>query len=95
MRRIEDEFKRADHLLFVSLKYTKTTDVIKNIIERWKSTIDLCLETLLLRAKRTKKIKEIPSTPLARAEIVLNVYKDKIVKDTVDLYLFFSKMRYL
>ncbi|HIH66458.1 MAG TPA: hypothetical protein HA282_04570 [Nanoarchaeota archaeon] len=93
MRRIEDEFKRADHLLFVSLKYTKTTDVIKNIIERWKSTIDLCLETLLLRAKRTKKIKEIPSTPLARAEIVLNVYKDKIVKDTVDLYLFFRKMR--
>lgn len=93
MKRIEDEFKRADHLLFVSLKYTKTTDVIKNIIERWKSTIDLCIETLLMRAKRMKKIKEIPAAPLARTELLLKVYKDEIIKNTIELYLFFRKMR--
>ena len=92
MRRIQDEFKRADHLLFVSLKYTKTTDVIKNVIERWKSTIDLCIETLLMRAKRMKKIKEIPDAPLARTAILLKVYKDKQIRDTIELYLFFRKM---
>jgi len=93
MRRIQDEFKRADHLLFVSLKYTKTTDVIKNVIERWKSTIDLCIEILLMRAKRMKKIKEIPDAPLARTALLLEVFKDKQIRETIDLYLFFRKMR--
>ena len=93
MMRIEAEFRRADHLLYVSLKYTKTTDVIKNIIERWGSTMDLCIERLLMRAKRTKKIKVIPTAPLAKAELLTKIYKDKIVKDIITLYLFFRKIK--
>ena len=30
----KSELKRADHLIFVSLKYTRTVDVIRSIIER-------------------------------------------------------------
>jgi len=30
----EEELKRADHLIFVTLKYTRTADVIRNILKR-------------------------------------------------------------
>lgn len=92
MKRIEAEFKRADHLLYVSLKYTKTADVIRNVINRWRSTIELCIDRLLSRAKRTKKIKSVPSAPLAKTEILTSIYKDKLVKDIVELYLFFRRL---
>ena len=93
MKGIESEFKRADHLLYVSLKYTKTTDVIKNVISRWSSTLELCIDRLLMRAKRTKKIKKIPTAPLAKAELLPHAYKDKLVSEIVDLYLFFRRLK--
>ena len=93
MKGIEAEFRRADHLLYVSLKYTKTTDVIKNIIDRWNSTIGLCIDRLLMRSKRTKRIKKIPMAPLAKAEVVLKIYKDGIVKEIIALYLFFRRLK--
>lgn len=93
MKGIESEFKRADHLLYVSLKYTKTTDVIKNVISRWSSTLDLCIDRLLMRAKRTKKIKKIPTAPLAKAELLTRAYKDKLVSEIIDLYLFFRRLK--
>lgn len=93
MKRIESEFRRADHLLYVSMKYTKTTDVIRNVLERWRSTIELCIDRLLMRAKRTKKIQKIPVAPLAKAEILLKVYQDDLVKKIIKLYLFFRRLR--
>lgn len=93
MKRIEAEFRRADHLLYVSLKYTKTTDVIRNVLDRWSSTIELCIERLLMRAKRTKKISNIPAAPLAKTEVLLKAYKEKNVKEIVEMYLFFRRIK--
>lgn len=95
MKRIIAEYRRADHLLYVSLKYTKTADVIRNVLERWSSTIELCVERLLIRAKRTKKIKQIPTTPLAKVELLLKFHKTKLVKEVIDLYLFFRRLKTL
>lgn len=68
----EEELKRADHLLYVTLKYTRTVDVMKNIIKRLISAFDFAVtETLikykikpsdiaLLRFKQLeKKVKEV------------------------------------
>ncbi|MBU2497060.1 MAG: hypothetical protein KJ767_03305 [Nanoarchaeota archaeon] len=95
MKRIEAEFRRAEHLLYVSLKYTKTADVIRNVLDRWRSTIEMCIERLLMRAKRTKKIKVIPTAPLAMAELIPTIYKDKIVKEILELYYFFRRLKSL
>ena len=95
MKKIEAEFKRAEHLLYVSLKYTKTADVIRNVLNRWLSTIEMCIERLLIRAKRTKKIKQIPTAPLARAELIPTIYKDKIVNEVLELYYFFRRLKKL
>ena len=39
----KEELKRADHLLYVTLKYTRTADVIKNTIHRLLNAIDYAI----------------------------------------------------
>ena len=55
-----EELKRADHLLFVSLKYTRTCDVILNVIARLISAYDLMIKDLLIYAKEERLIKTMP-----------------------------------
>lgn len=57
-----EELKRADHLLFVSLKYTRTCDVILNVIARLISAYDLAIKELLIYGKDEKLIKSIPTS---------------------------------
>ena len=40
------ELKRVDHLFWVSLKYTRTVDVIKHVIDRLISCIGFGFEAL-------------------------------------------------
>ena len=43
----DDELKRADHMIYVTLKYTRTADVIQNIIKRLTNAYEFSiLETL-------------------------------------------------
>ena len=53
-----EEMKRAEHLLYVSLKYTRTVDVIKSLIGRLINAIDATTDKLLDYAVQKKKIKE-------------------------------------
>ncbi|MEK6844345.1 MAG: hypothetical protein AABX83_02865, partial [Nanoarchaeota archaeon] len=66
MERIIKEKISADHLLYVSLKYTKTCDVIQNLLLRWANMIELALEILIEKLKKQKKWKAVPDAPLAR-----------------------------
>ena len=47
MEKIIKEKISADHLLYVSLKYTKTCDVIINLLYRWKIMIEFAIEKLI------------------------------------------------
>lgn len=47
----EEELKRADHQLYVTLKYTRTCDVMKNIIKRLISAFDFAVSEALSRYK--------------------------------------------
>ncbi len=83
----------ADHLFYVSLKYTKTCDVILNLIARWRSMIELCIDALLEKAKKKKKIKEIPMAPRLKINLVREIYKkDQVVQDTLELFEFFRRI---
>jgi len=86
----------ADHLLYVSLKYTKTCDVMINLILRWKSMIELSIDELLKHAKKKKKIKKIPTAPKLRIDKLREVFKkEPIVIETLDLYDLFRKIETL
>ena len=74
-----DEIKRADHLVYVTLKYTRTVDVIKNIIKRLLNAYDYIILEALEYAKETKKIKEIPASSQDRVRLVKKLYKENII----------------
>lgn len=82
-----EELKRADHLIFVTLKYTRTIDVIKNIIRRLINAFDYAIIDALTVLKRKKRIKEIPLTPISRAEFLKKIYKKKEMVDYINFYL--------
>jgi len=93
MQKIEKEMKAAQHLLYVSLKYTKTCDVILNLIHRWQQMVEISLDAMLEKAKKKKLIKEIPKAPKPKIDIAIQLFKkEEIVLDTISLYSFFRRL---
>jgi len=89
-----EELKRVDHLIYVSLKYTRTVDVILNILNRMVDCYAFLVDSLLAQAEQQKKIAgELPSSAIERAELVKKLYKDDTaVQDNMDLYLLLRKL---
>jgi hypothetical protein len=89
----QEELKRADHLIFVSLKYTRTVDVIKNIIERLINAYDSSMDALLKYAKSKKEIDSLPTAPLVKADTIKNIYsEDPNIVNFINLYTLFRKI---
>ena len=93
MDRIIKEKISADHLLYVSLKYTKTSEVIMNLILRWTIMIEYGFEDMMKHAKKKKMIKSIPKSPKPRLDLLKETFKkEKIVLDTLELYEMFRRI---
>lgn len=83
----------ADHLLYVSLKYTKTCDVILNLIARWKSMIEISFDALLEVALKKKKIPNVAESPKQKIEFIRKAFKDSVaIQETIPLYIFFKRI---
>ena len=81
----------ADHLLYVSMKYTKTCDVMINLIKRWKIMMDLSFDALLEKAKKKKLIKKIPDAPKLKIDTVRTAFaKYPEVIDALNEYQMFK-----
>jgi len=93
MERIIKEKISADHLLYVSLKYTKTCDVIINLLLRWKIMVDTAMDILVEKAKKQKKWKPIPDAPRAKLIQLKKIYaNDLVITQTLDLYELFREL---
>lgn len=93
LEKIIKEKISADHLLYVSLKYTKTCDVILNLIRRWSVMISDCVDALVEQLKKKKKIKVIPAAPRKKIELIKEQYKKfPEVMKTMELYEFFKRI---
>src|SRR3972149_11822725 len=96
MEEIIQEKISADHLLYVSLKYTKTCDVIINLLLRWKKMIETSINEILKHAKKKKKIPVIPSNPIGQIEAVRKLFKkDLNFQEVIDMYEMFRKVEKL
>ena len=83
----------ADHLLYVSLKYTKTCDVILNLLARWKSLIELSFDTILEHRVEAGKISAMPTNPKQRIEFMKKYFKKfEDVQAVIPLYIFFKRV---
>ncbi|MDP2749223.1 MAG: hypothetical protein Q8O89_00135 [Nanoarchaeota archaeon] len=93
LEKAREELKRADHQIYVSLKYVRTVDVIRNIVQRLDGAIDFGMLALLKKAKDEKKIKDIPENPVQKAEKVTKLYEDNPqIKEAIELYSLLRKI---
>lgn len=66
----EEELKRADHLVFVSLKYTRTCDIMKNAIKRMIIAFELAMTDFLENRRKSKQLECVPGTVKEKATLV-------------------------
>jgi len=86
----------ADHLLYVSLKYTKTCDVIYNLLLRWRKMISTSIDALLRHAKVKGRIKEVPENNVRKIEQMRITFKrDKNFKEVIKFYEMLRKIESL
>lgn len=87
------ELKRVDHLFWVSLKYTRTVDVIKHVIDRLINCIGFGLESLLKYAKEKKLITDIPTNAGLRCDLLKKTFPDN--SELIDYINFYLRLRKL
>ena len=87
------ELKRVDHLFWVSLKYTRTVDVIKNVIDRLISCVGFGLEAILKWAKEKRLITSIPSNEGLRCDLLRKTFPDNL--ELIDYLNFYLRLRKL
>lgn len=82
-----DELKRADHLIYVSLKYTRTVDIIKSIIERLINSFDFAFLGIMMALKEKGMMQEAPKSPGLKASMVKEFYKNEpIMLEFIQFY---------
>ena len=93
IREIVKQKTSADHLLYVSLKYTKTCDVILNLIARWASLIELGYDALLTELVEQGKIPSVPKNPRQKIELVKKHFpKVEELANVAPLYIVFRRI---
>ena len=89
----QEELKRADHLIFVSLKYTRTCDVLKHIIERLINAINFSFSAILEDLKEKDKLDDVPVAPIPKAILIKKLFPDdEMLVKFADLFLKFRKI---
>nr|MBA4405307.1 hypothetical protein [Nanoarchaeum sp.] len=86
-----EEIKRADHLIYVSLKYTRTCDIILNIFKRLIAAHEFAIDSSLEFFKNQKKSKVIvPDSKTSKAELLLKLKKE--YKPHINAYFLMKKI---
>src|SRR3989338_5492158 len=89
----KSELKRAEHLVYVSLKYTRTVDVIKSIIDRLVSCYDILISSLLEEAIAQGKIERLPTTAGGKVDLLRKLYSDNpVIINNLDFYSILRKL---
>ena len=87
------ELKRVEHLFWVSLKYTRTVDVIRNVVQRLINVFDFGLDSILKHAKENKLVEEIPKNSGLKCDLLKDTFpENEELKEYVDFYLKLRKI---
>lgn len=87
------ELKRVDHLFWVSLKYTRTVDVIRHVIERLINCFSFGLESLLKYAKEKKLVTNLPTNEGLRCDLLKKTFPENL--ELIDYINFYLRLRKL
>ncbi len=87
------ELKRVDHQVYVSLKYTRTVDVLLNIISRMIDGYEEMWNALLTKLFSEQKILEIPEAAVIRVNLLQEQYSSsQVILDNLELYVLLRKL---
>ncbi|MBI4147477.1 hypothetical protein HY494_02390 [Candidatus Woesearchaeota archaeon] len=82
-----EELKRLEHIIYVSLKYTRTVDVINNALNRMVSTYDFVVEAFLEKALEDKILDSMPKSPALKAKKLAELYpEDPLIQKNLHFY---------
>ena len=87
-----DELKRVDHLFYVSLKYTRTADMMRHMVERLINAFSFGIDSLLKHSKDNKIISEIPENPVMKCKLLTQLFHEEDVIRHMNLYLTLRKV---
>ena len=87
LERSRIELRRAEHLYYVSLKYTRTVDMIKNVIARLITAVEAAMDSLIMQQVEKGTIDKIPELPRQKIDIVKKEYTDPYILEMVDFYI--------
>ena len=88
-----EELKRLKHIIYVTLKYTRTVDVLVNALQRLVAIYDLIIEAMLEKAKEDKLISVLPKSPALRATTLGELYpEDMELKRYMTFYAFIKTL---
>jgi len=93
MEEIIQEKISADHLLYVSLKYTKTCDVIMNLLLRWRKMIETCMLHMLKKYEKEGAITEVSTNAIGRIKQMKELFKED--EKMLEVMSFFMMLRKL
>lgn len=71
-----EELKRLEHTIYVTLKYTRTVDVIKNALNRLISIFDLIIRAFLKDAQEKKLLLDIPKSSSLKSALLAKTYPE-------------------
>ena len=86
------EAKRSDHLVFVSLKYTRTVDVIRSVINRLIDAYNAIIDGMLEKLESSNLIHEIPVAPMVKVNLIKEKYINSELHDHFDFYLHLRRL---
>lgn len=92
VKEARDELKRSDHLFYVSLKYSRTVDVLKNLLDRLITGCERCIDALLLDAEEKKQIFERPDNVGLKVKLVKKTVQEPWVEEMSDFMMFLRKI---
>ncbi|MFH1276404.1 MAG: hypothetical protein ABIH82_04805 [Candidatus Woesearchaeota archaeon] len=81
-----EELKRLEHIIYVTLKYTRTVDVLINALQRLVDIYDLIIEAMLEKAKADELISVLPKSPALRVTRLGETYP---TEEKLKIYLTF------
>jgi len=90
---LKGSLRRAEHSNYVSLKYTRTVDVIRNLLDRYIQTIREAMTCLLLKLEEEKKVYEVPDTLIEKVNLLKENVEDEEVQEMLDFLLYLRKCK--
>tara|TARA_Y100000310_G_C20608860_1_gene776947 strand:- start:219 stop:692 length:474 start_codon:yes stop_codon:yes gene_type:complete len=89
---LRGSLRRAEHTYYVSLKYTRTVDVIRTLIERFITTYTLSAEVILTYLRCKKKADERPDNLIEMLEVIKEALPDEELIKGFEKLLFYRRV---